>query len=253
MGSFSFNFICFVLGGFCLIYYFVMIGYAGIKAAFSGIWLFMTIIFWGVAVCCKIIKSKEIIIPKGVLLLLIGIFLIGVIIMLIVENTIINAGTSEPKPKADYLIVLGAKVNGSKPSKTLKARVCQAAVYLKENKDTIVIVSGGQGKDEDVTEAFAMKQLLLENGLEENRIRMEEKSVNTEQNIRFSKELMEKENPTVVIATSNFHLYRGMEIAKKQGFQKVSGCPAKPDPILMVHYYFREFFAVVKDKLAGNI
>ena len=251
------NVIFFLAGTVCLLYYILIISYAGISAAFSPIWLILAAGFYGLTLLSYLQKKQVIHIPHAVKItfwILVG---ITALFFLFVEAIIIKNGVAEPKKDADYVIILGAKVNGTVPSKTLRARVNGTKEYLEENPNTKVIVSGGQGRDEDVTEAFAMKELLLKMGIEEQRIYMEDKSVNTEENIRFSKELieqqMENEEPQVVIATSDFHTYRGISIAKKQGLLNVSGCPAKPDKILTVHYYLREFFAVVKDKLVGNI
>lgn len=238
--------LCFVLGGICFAYYLLIIGYAGIKANFSPIWLVLSFFFFWLFAKGGLFP-KQLKIVFAIFVIICGLFFIAV------ESMLLYYGKSEPKQGADYLIILGAKVNGTVPSKTLKARVFGTIDYLKENKNTVVIVSGGQGEGESVTEASAMKKLLVEKGIEENRILLEEKSVNTEQNIRYSKAMMTKENPKLVIATSDFHIYRGMALAKKQGFQNISGCPAKPDVILTIHYYFREFFAVIKDKILKNI
>ncbi|MBS6561081.1 MAG: YdcF family protein [Clostridiales bacterium] len=248
---------CLVLGTLCLCYYLLIVSYAGIKAAFSPIWLALAIAFYLFTIGIHFNNKHIITIPFFAKILFAIVVILSSIVFLIVEGIIIKNGVANPKPNADYMIILGAKVNGTVPSKTLRARVYGTKEYLEKNKNTKVIVSGGQGNGEDVTEAFAMKELLINMGISESRIYMEEKSTNTEENIRFSKAIIEqqvkKEQYEVVVATSDFHIYRGISLAKKQGIANVSGCPSKPDKILMVHYYFREFFAVVKDKLVGNI
>lgn len=248
---------CLVLGTLCICYYLLIVSYAGIKAAFSPIWLALAIAFYLFTIGIHFENKHMITIPFFWKIVFAIVVLFGSIVFLIVEGIIIKNGMASSKPNADYVIILGAKVNGTVPSKTLRSRVYGTKEYLEKNKNTKVIVSGGQGNGEDVTEAFAMKELLINMGISENRIYMEEKSTNTEENIRFSKAIIEqqmkKKQYEVVIATSDFHMYRGISLAKKQGITNVSGCPSKPDKILMVHYYFREFFAVVKDKLVGNI
>ena len=91
---------------------------------------------------------------------------------------------------ADYIIVLGSKVNGTKPSYSLQYRIDKAAEYLKSHEKTIAIVSGGQGKGEDISEALAMKQGLIKQNIAEDRIIMEDKSTSTDENITFSKPLI---------------------------------------------------------------
>ena len=91
---------------------------------------------------------------------------------------------------ADYIIVLGSKVNGTKPSYSLQYRIDKAPEYLKSHEKTIAIVSGGQGKGEDISEALAMKQGLIKQNIAEDRIIMEDKSTSTDENITFSKPLI---------------------------------------------------------------
>ena len=150
------------------------------------------------------------------------------------------------------MIVLGAQVNGTKVSKALRYRLDAALEYAMDNKDTKVIVSGAQGYKEDITEAKAMRDYLVENGLEEERIIMEDKSTNTNENIKYSKKLM-AQSDYVVIVTNRFHLYRGVHIAKKQLTQKVEGLGADTGTMLFLNYYVREAFAIVKDRLVGHI
>lgn len=91
---------------------------------------------------------------------------------------------------ADYMILLGAKVKGTEPSYSLQYRIDKAAEYLKTHEQTIVIVSGGKGKGEDISEARAMKKGLMKQSIAEQRIIMEDRSTNTDENIEFSKSLI---------------------------------------------------------------
>lgn len=249
----------YVCGIACILYYLRIILYAGIGAAFSKIWIVFFVIFMGSGIGIHLQANAMIHIPDMVRRGIFILFAIGMLAFLAVEAILIYYGNASPKENADYMIILGAKVNGTVPSKTLRRRVLATIPYLKNNENTTVLVSGGQGKGELVTEAVAMKQLLVEQGISEQRILLEDQSVNTEQNIRFSKEMIIKEGKKaikdckVVIATSDFHIFRGISLAKKQGFKMISGCAGKSDRILFVHYYVREFFAVVKDKMLSHI
>jgi uncharacterized SAM-binding protein YcdF (DUF218 family) len=124
---------------------------------------------------------------------------------------------------------------------------------LEENKNSIAIVSGGQGSGEDISEAEAMSKYLLSKGISKNRIIKEDQSTNTNQNILFSNKFMPEGNRKTVIVTSRFHVYRAIQIAKKQGLEDVQGLGAPTDKILALSYYVREFIAVMKDRLVGNI
>lgn len=233
----------------CLLYYGILVWYAGIRVAFSPIWLVGGLLCLMMAV----LFNRE----ESVATVLLWLAIIGLLCLLWIERWILCYANMQPVQQAEYLIVLGAKVNGVVPSKTLMSRIKKAYEYLQKNDNTIVIVSGGQGKDEEITEALAMKRALVSLGINENRILMEERSVNTEQNLRFSKQILEQrgmmKQDNIVITTSDFHLYRAISLAKKQGFHKLSGYPSKPDAILALHYHVRECCAIIKDKIVNHI
>ena len=145
----------------------------------------------------------------------------------------------------DYLIILGAHVNGRVPSDSLERRIRKAEQYLKSHPMTKVIVSGGQGKGEDITEAEAMEIYLWEHGIEKERILKEAASTTTRENLRFSKALFTPEIVTVGIVTNNFHLFRALLIGRSEGYENLTGIAAGCNRILFLNYMVREFFAVV--------
>jgi uncharacterized SAM-binding protein YcdF (DUF218 family) len=172
---------------------------------------------------------------------------------LLVEGTIIYHANQKADPDLDYLIILGAQVRGTKITKTLQKRLDTAATYLQENPRTIAIVSGGRGRGEDISEAEAMRRYLMEQGIDALRIRMEDSSTNTNENIRYSKNIIQDENAKVAVVTNGFHIYRAIKIAQKQGLNEIQGLAAPSDSKLFINYYVREVFGVIKEKLAGNI
>jgi uncharacterized SAM-binding protein YcdF (DUF218 family) len=145
----------------------------------------------------------------------------------------------------DYLIILGARVKGTEPSLALQYRIDVAADYLKKNPDTIAIASGGQGSGEEISEAAAIKNSLLEAGIQGERILLEDKSTNTVENIKFSKKLLPANLDEGVLVTNDFHLYRAKSIAKDQGL-KVEGLPAETPLIAVPKSYLREYLAISK-------
>lgn len=158
----------------------------------------------------------------------------------------INQYSNLTAPKnADYLIVLGARVKGTVPSLVLASRIKSAADYLKENKETIVIASGGKGPGEEIAEAESIKRELVKQGISESRIVMEDRSTDTYENIRFSKKLIPPHAKWGVVVTNNFHLYRAMSIAQDQGLN-VQGLPAKTHWKAVVKSYTREYLAITK-------
>ena len=146
---------------------------------------------------------------------------------------------------ADYLIILGARVKGSVPSLSLQYRIDKAAEYLTANKHTLVIVSGGKGPREDISEAKAMQQGLIAQGIEEARIMMEDKSTTTYENIVFSKELIPDTAVLGLVVSNDFHIYRADEIAKKEGLD-LKGIPAKTPKVSLLKSYTREYLAITK-------
>ena len=125
--------------------------------------------------------------------------------------------------------------------------------YLESNPDTMVIVSGGQGADESVSEARGMQEYLLERGVAAERILVEENSTNTRENLLFSGELLDKQQDKVVLVTNNFHMFRALSIARKQGYIYIEGLSAGSYPAMVPNNLLREFLGVVKDWAVGNL
>ncbi|MGJ7909737.1 YdcF family protein [Neobacillus sp. LXY-1] len=146
---------------------------------------------------------------------------------------------------ADYLIVLGTSVKGQVPSKALSCRINTAAHFLQKNKHTIIIASGGKGKAEKISEAESIKRELIKRGIDESRIIKEDRSTNTKENIRFSKQLLPDKNMSGVIVTNNFHMYRSLSIAHDQHL-KVQGLPASTPKNAIIKLYTREYLAITK-------
>lgn len=188
-----------------------------------------------------------------VITILISIILISFII---IEGLIIIEGRNISTKKVDYVIVLGARLYGDIPSPSLQERLNAAREYLIENNDIKVVVSGGQGIDEDVSEAQAMKKYLVDNGIENDRIILEDKSTTTFENLKMSvdkiMEVYDKENLSVLIATNRYHVFRSKLLAKRLGLMPY-GLPAKTPPTTVLFSYVREYFAVIKSLLFDKI
>lgn len=122
----------------------------------------------------------------------------------------------------DAIIVLGAGLRGSRPSSTLKGRLDAAYDYHTENPDALIVVSGGKGHDEDITEALAMETYLIELGVPKEKIVKEEKSTSTYENFMFSKEILDGllgDNYKIAYISNDYHVFRAGHIAKKAGFE----------------------------------
>ena len=156
-------------------------------------------------------------------------------------------------PNLDYIIVLGAQVREDGPSVVLRYRLDAAIDYLNKTPDTICIVSGGQGKNEPFSEAEGMAEYLIANGIEQDRILLEDESTSTVENIKYSMVLMESPYNGVGIVTNNFHVFRGIQIAKAQGLEGVCGIAADSSVLYLPNNVLRECCGILKDWIMKNI
>ena len=131
-----------------------------------------------------------------------------------------------PKQDRDAVIVLGAGLRGDQVSTTLALRLDKASEYLHDNKNALAVVSGGQGSDEWITEASAMKKYLIAKGIAPGRILEEGRSTSTKENFLFSKKLLDSRlgagRYTCVYVTNSFHAYRAGLYAQKAGLDAES-------------------------------
>ena len=173
-----------------------------------------------------------------------------IIITAVVTATLMIMATTKSGDGTDTLIVLGCKVNGENPCGMLEERLEAAKDYLEENKDAVCIVSGGQGSDEDISEAECMYNWLVDNGIEAERIYKEDKSTSTIENIKYSMEILERENlgTNVAIATNEFHVFRAGAVAESLGLT-YSAVPAKTSWWLVPTYSVREMYGIVATSL----
>jgi len=165
-----------------------------------------------------------------------------------IEGLLYFSGSNDPVVETDCLIVLGAGLFGDKLSPVLKERMDKALWYLGEYPNVPVVVSGGQGPGELIPEAEAMKRYLVENGIEEERIIIEDKSTSTMENFIYSKEILINIGlpcETITIVTNDFHMLRAKMLAERNGFIAYS-LPGKTPAIVRANCYIREFFALIK-------
>lgn len=242
-----------IIGILCLIYFVMYAVFIDLTNIFTYFWLAAGV---GLIVLRQVIiyiKMNQIRIPAAVKWIAgIG-FLLVFLVLAVTEGVIIGYGAAKPSKGADYVLVLGAQVKGRNPTYALAKRLDVAYEYLADNPDTLVILSGGKGPGEDVTEAYAMKEYLKKKGIEEDRMLLEEQSANTYENIKYSKELMGSPEDSVVLVTNHFHVYRGVGVAKKQGLTNVEGLGAPSKWYTVPNLYLREAFAVIKYILCGQI
>lgn len=237
--------------GIIAIGYFILANLLGGRIYFSEIFLIGGVICLFIYFKYKWIINLELIKKNLKVIKILIIFIIGCFVLL--EGAII-AFPKKNLEKADLVIVLGAGLRGTTPSLTLKHRLDTTVDYVKKtNYDGKIIVSGGQGPGEDITEAEAMKTYLINEGLDENRIIKEDRSTSTSENLIYSKEVIRNElnhgvsdgfNTTII--TTDFHAMRSNMLAKRNGYENIKLYTSNTEWYLIPNMYVREFFAFAK-------
>ena len=165
-----------------------------------------------------------------------------------------------PEFDKDYVIILGCQIRKDGTlTNLLKSRVDRAIEFSKmqkdkTGKDIIFVPSGGQGNDEVISEADAMKNYLLEKGIKEESILVENQSKNTFENIKFSKKLIQEKckEAKIVFSTTNYHVFRGGVIATEQDV-KIEGIGAKTKAYFWINAFIREFIATLVSEKKKHI
>ena len=240
-----------VLGVLCLLYCLTIFFFMGYGTSFFLIWGMIAVACGGMALLLSRTDWLDKL-PKWLKRSFVILCCVGGAIFLFVEGMILSEFGTKAENSADYVIVLGAQWKSSGPSYVLKKRLDKAVDYLLDNPDTQVIVTGGQGINEHITEAEGMYSYLVEAGIEPERIHQEDQATNTVENLVLSSAFLDKETDKVVLVTNNFHMFRALSLAKGQGYENVEGLAAGSYPGMLPNNLLREFFGVGKDFLVGN-
>ena len=149
---------------------------------------------------------------------------------------------------SDYVIVLGAGVNGNVPSRPLRERLEATKTYLEEHPQAIAVLTGGKGSHENISEAQCMYDWLTGRGISPDRLRMEDKATNTQENLRFSLDLLEREQgsrpQTVTVISNEYHLARATLFAQNEGIEAEVYPAGTSHPMDLFNMFLREIPAV---------
>ncbi|MBO5408548.1 MAG: YdcF family protein [Clostridia bacterium] len=240
-----------VIGGIFICNFFVMIFVSNLNVGLVGSFLIGCYLFvWGIWIQHS---------PKGDFTRkwnwIHRTFLVGVSVLLGISLFLGVYGNHDTVDyDEDALVVLGAAVHGETVSLPLKYRLDTAIEYAGKNPDAVIVVSGGQGPQEAVTEAYAMEQYLLRHGVS-NLIVKEEQATSTYENFLYSKKLLDERlgsNYRVAFVTNDFHIYRSHQTAKRAGFETAAFLHGKTAWYNLVHNYLRESLAVIKLWVLGT-
>ena len=239
------------IGIICIIYFIGILIFTGLGSKFNYIWLMLGIacITFHILSKAQVLQLIPITIRRSFLVCL----LMGGILFLLVECCVISGFFAKGESNLDYIVILGAQMKENGPSRELRKRLDKAIDYAEKNKNVMIVVSGGKGADEHISEAQVMYHYMTEYGIAGNRIIMEDKSTNTTENLKFTKQLIDVEMSQIGIVTSNFHIFRATRIAKAQGYQNMCGIAASAEPLLQPAHMTREFVGIMKDFIFGNM
>lgn len=250
----------FVIAAGCFIYFFTILSYAGPTASLVFMWLILGIAFTGLGLFLELDKRYKLLqhVPGFVLVIIAIVLCVGIILFFVLFGCVISGMNKKPLKKVDYVVVLGAQIKGTNVSRSLGFRLDGAIEYYKENNDTTIVVSGGRGPDEIATEASVMRQYLLERGVPDEKIIVEDNSTTTKENLEFSKEIIlnhckSEKLPGVAVCSNNFHIFRALSLAKALDYESPEGLATGSDEILLFNYMIRDSLAIFKEFLLGNI
>ena len=267
------------LAALCAVYFVVIVLYAGIGTSFAFIWLFFSALLLLLVYGRWYYEKNRSQIPPWVPVSIVTTCLLGLVSLVVTCALVFLGAAASDHPGLDYVIVLGARGKEHTVSDTLKKRLDKAIEYTEKNPDTILVLSGGKGPGEQESEASVMYRYLAYNGVNPEKMLLEERSVSTVENIAYSKVLIDRhielerqmrpplmpqkvpgrylvaaDRPAEIgILTSNYHIFRARLTAEKWGLENVYGISADSDPVLFVHLCVREWASIIKDRLMGNM
>lgn len=145
---------------------------------------------------------------------------------------------------ADYLIVLGHKLNNDKPSEVLIHRLNKTIEYVNKNINTNIVLSGGITSKNSVSEAYIMKEYLINHDISEDRLFLEDKSIDTVENIKNCLNYIDKKSKVVIIS-SNYHIVRARMICRLLGLDVKGIGVYTPVLDLLKHLIIEEIFIII--------
>ena len=227
-GAFLAAGLCFALA---LILRFALVGYGTLALCFAA------------AGVCVLLYAF---LPKKFRVMLTVLLALCLLLFAVGEVPVLLAMGGTPDFDADWLIVLGAGVNGDTPSLSLLNRLRTAKDYLDAHPDCRAVLTGGQGSDENLSEAEAMYLWLTAQGIDPARLVREDRAASTRENVAFSLPLIpDAAHQHIAVCSSEYHLYRAQYFARQMGYE-FGGVPAKTTlPVLKLNYFIRESFCVL--------
>lgn len=195
-------------------------------------------------------KSINLWFQAGVGRVVFWVLVVGLVLYALLLGFVALSGYTNPVTGQEKIVVvLGAGLRGDKPSLLLRYRLDAAYDFAEQHPEAVVITTGGQGRDEWVPEGQAMRDYLIEKGLDPARVLQETKSTSTEENFLFAREILAQNgidpDQPIAYVTNAFHCYRGGAYARMAGFETAHAIPAGLPATAIPPCYLREGLAVL--------
>ena len=179
-----------------------------------------------------------------------GLLALGLALFAALEIQVIRWSRTDWETQPAAVVVLGAGVNGTEPSLSLLVRLEAALDYISDKPDIPIVVTGSKGPGEDISEAECMADWLIAHGVERGRVLLEDQADNTEENIRYSREILREQGvdttANIAVVSADYHLYRASLYWGVPWMVPVAAhMPSQYLP-LTINYYIREAFAAAK-------
>lgn len=223
---------------------------------------FLGMVCFGIAavICCyyliAMLRKRHIAAAKVLNTVLTVLLCLGLCVFAVTEAIIFGASKGREDTEFTYLVVLGAKVNGTAPSLSLSDRLDAAYAYMTTHPDVIAVLTGGQGEDEGISEAECMFNELTQRGISPDRLWLEEQATSTWENLKFSLRIIEektgKRPETIGVLSSEYHLYRAGLFADVNGIDAALIPAPTSWPTIRLNYFMREVVGVWKFIILGG-
>lgn len=180
------------------------------------------------------------------MIFLLGLIILCLVMFFLILYLVLKYEKSNCEKFCEYVLVLGARIlDEDTPCKVLENRLISAIIYLQKFENSKVIVSGGTGIDEPISEGYVMKKYLINHGIDKHRIFVEDLSTNTFENLKNTKQIL-KDVDEILIITSKYHLFRSKFLARRVGFRKIYLIGSEVNAGSRQKNIIREIFAIIK-------